>query len=101
LSLTAIALSSQVYADNLRPEGTLSIVAQNDSLLVSWIIDGSVFSGIASLNGTTNNVSLTEISLASQDQFLNTTGGGTGSNISTTGGGTGSKSQHNWWRYRN
>jgi len=89
LSMASIAFASQLSANELQPEGTLSVVVQNDSLLVSWIIDGSIFSGVTALSGTSANLLLTEVSLASNDQFLETTGGGTGSKINTTGGGTG------------
>ncbi len=87
LSMASIAFASQINANQLQPEGTLNLVVQNDTLLVSWIIDGSIFSGVATLNGTTTNLSLTEISLANQDTFTEVTGGGTG--IEVTGGGTG------------
>jgi len=89
LSLASLAFTAQLSANELRPEGNLNLVVQNDSILVSWFIDGSVFSGVAALTGTTTNLSLTEISLATEDQYLDTTGGGTGSKASTTGGGTG------------
>jgi hypothetical protein len=87
LSMASIAFASQINANQLEPEGTLNLVVQNDTLLVSWIIDGSIFSGVSALNGTSANLLLTEVSLASPGQFLDTTGGGTG--IETTGGGTG------------
>jgi hypothetical protein len=87
LSMASIAFASQINASQLQPEGTLSLVVQNDTLLVSWIIDGSIFSGVSALSGTTANLSLTEITLASPDQLLEVTGGGTGKEV--TGGGTG------------
>ena len=64
LSMASIALTSQVNANQLQPEGTLNLVVQNDTLMVSWIFDGSVFSGVSTLNGSIANLSLTEITLA-------------------------------------
>ena len=87
LSMASIAFVSQANANQLQPEGNLNLVVQNDSILVSWMIDGSIFSGVSALNGTSANILLTEVTLASNNQFLDTTGGGTG--IETTGGGTG------------
>jgi len=85
LSMASLAFASQASANQLQPEGTLSLVVQNDTLLVSWIIDGSIFSGVSTLGGSITNLSLTEISLAGQG--IEVTGGGTG--IEVTGGGTG------------
>jgi len=87
LSMISIAFASQVSANQLQPEGNLSLVVQNDTLMVSWMIDGSVFSGVSTLNGSTTNLSLTELRLAQPDPFVEVTGGGTG--IEVTGGGTG------------
>ncbi len=87
LSMVSIAFASQVNANQLQPEGSLNLVVQNDTLLVSWIIDGSIFSGVSALNGSATNLSLTEIRLASPDPFTEVTGGGTG--VQVTGGGTG------------
>jgi hypothetical protein len=89
LSMASIAFVSQINASQLQPEGTLSLVVQNDAILVSWIIDGSVFSGVTSINGTTSRLSLTEITLANPDPFTEVTGGGTGTEV--TGGGTGTE----------
>ena len=91
LSMVSLAFVSQANAGQLQPEGNLSVVVQNDSLLVSWMIDGSIFSGVSALNGTSANILLTEVSLARNNNFLDTTGGGTG--IETTGGGTGNKAE--------
>jgi len=85
LSMASIAFASQASANQLQPEGTLSLVVQNDTLMVSWIIDGSIFSGVSTLNGSIANLSLTEITLARPG--VEVTGGGTG--IEVTGGGTG------------
>ena len=85
LSIASIAFASQASANQLQPEGTLSLVVQNDTLMVSWIIDGSVFSGVSTLNGSIASLSLTEITLARSS--IEVTGGGTG--IEVTGGGTG------------
>jgi hypothetical protein len=97
LSMASIAFASQISANQLEPEGNLSIVVQNDTILASWIIDGSIFSGVSTLNGTAINLSLTEISLAQpklpveatprNGTGVEVTGGGTG--IEVTGGGTG------------
>ena len=87
LSLATIAFSSQISANTLEPEGNLNLVVQNDTILVSWIIDGSIFSGVSALSGTSTNLLLTEVSLAAPHHHVDTTGGGTG--IETTGGGTG------------
>ena len=89
LSLASIAFSAQINANELRPEGNLSVAIQNNSILVSWMIDGSIFSGVTALTGTSANLLLTEVSLAGNNQFLDTTGGGTGKE--TTGGGTGTE----------
>ena len=78
LSIASLAFSSQINANEIKPEGNLSLAVQNDSILVSWMIDGSVFSGVAALTGTSANVLLTEVSLAANNPFLDTTGGGTG-----------------------
>jgi len=89
LSIASFAFVSHANASQLQPEGNLSVVVQNNSLLVSWMIDGSIFSGVSSLNGSSTNISLTEITLAKDVQYVETTGGGTGNSIETTGGGTG------------
>ena len=87
LSMASIAFASQISANQLQPEGNLNLVIQNDTLLVSWMIDGSIFSGVTGLNGSSVNLSLTEISLAKPSQSVEVTGGGTG--LQVTGGGTG------------
>ncbi len=61
LSLASIAFASQVNANQLEPEGTINLVVQNNTLLISWIIDGSVFSGISTLDGNAFRLPLTEI----------------------------------------
>ena len=63
LSMASIAFASQASANQLQPEGNLSLVVQNDTLMVSWIIDGSIFSGVSTLNGSIANLSLTEITM--------------------------------------
>ncbi len=96
LSLASIAIASQVNAAQLEPEGAINLVVQNDTILVSWIVDGSVFSGISTLDSNAFRLPLTEISLAKPDQSpeathennrKEVTGGGTG--VEVTGGGTG------------
>ena len=89
LSMVSIAFASQLNANQLQPEGNLNLVVQNDTLMVSWIIDGSVFSGVSTLNGSATNLSLTELKLAQPNPFLDVTGGGTGTEV--TGGGTGTE----------
>ena len=89
LSMVSIAFASQLNASQLQPEGNLNLVIQNDTLMVSWIIDESIFSGVSTLSGSSTNISLTELKLAAPDPFLNVTGGGTGTEV--TGGGTGTE----------
>ena len=55
LSLASLTFSAQLSASEPQAEGTFSIAVQNDSLLVSWIIDGSIFSGVSPLTGTSAN----------------------------------------------
>ena len=78
LSMCSIAFASQLSANQLQPEGTLNLVVQNDTLMVSWIIDGSVFSGVSTLSGSVANLSLTELSLTDLSAYRDVTGGGTG-----------------------
>ena len=102
-SLAAMAFASHVSAaGNLDPAGALQLVVDDETVAVSWIIDGSVFSGVTSVRGTIVNLELTELALAKavlpttdttgggSGNKTNTTGGGTGSSTETTGGGTGS-----------
>ena len=44
LSLASLAFSAQINANEMRPEGTLSVAVQNNSVLVSWITAMSIAS---------------------------------------------------------
>jgi len=87
-TLLACVLASQVSANEIhKPIGNLQLVADqlSDTIAVSWIFDGSVFSGAATLQGSYANFPLTEVSVAPNS--LQVVGGGTGTEV--VGGGTG------------
>ena len=87
-TLLACVLASQVSANEIRkPIGNLQLVADqlSDTVAVSWIFDGSVFSGAANLQGSYASFPLTEVSVAPDS--LQVVGGGTGTEV--VGGGTG------------
>jgi len=85
-----VGFAGNLQAGNLSPSGSLQLVADRDTIAVSWIIDGSVFSGISSLSGSFVSMHLTEVALTRQSINVEVTGGGTGGNRQVTGGGTGS-----------
>jgi len=87
LALTAVTFSSSVLASDLRPEGALMVATDQGTVTVSWAIEGSVFAGVASLNGIYSQVDLTEIGLAPANDNLTVAGSGTG--IEVAGSGTG------------
>ena len=65
ISVAAITFASQVSAsEEVNPAGVMNIVVENNTVAVSWIIDGSVFSGVAPLSGSFANLGLTEVGLA-------------------------------------
>jgi len=87
-ALVAISITSQVGAsDGLNPAGTMQIVVERNTVAVSWIVDGSVFSGVSNLSGAYANLGLTEIGLANPIFEPLVAGGGTGKEVA--GGGTG------------
>jgi hypothetical protein len=90
LSIAAMTFVSSVQAGNVNPAGSLQLVVNNNSVAVSWIIDGSVFSGVSSLSGSFASLLLTEISISDENFNLDIAGGGTGSSKNIAGGGTGS-----------
>ena len=92
-SMAAVVFAGNLHAGNIDPAGSLQLVVQNIRIAVSWIIGDSVFSGIASLEGSYANLMLTEVALSATSSDLDVTGNGTGSNIQVTGNGTGSKIQ--------
>ena len=110
-SMAAVVFAGNLHAGNIDPAGSLQLVVQNNKIAVSWIIGDSVFSGIASLEGSYANLMLTEVAL-SENVFdievtgggtgskIDVTGGGTGSKLEVTGGGTGSKLVSDWWWHR-
>ncbi|MBT8053827.1 MAG: hypothetical protein KJN69_08030, partial [Gammaproteobacteria bacterium] len=89
-TLAALTCAGSVQAGTVDPAGSLQIVVNNDKVAVSWIIGGSVFSGVSSLSGSYANLMLTEVALSNSGNGVEITGGGTGSNTEITGGGTGS-----------
>jgi hypothetical protein len=87
-SIAALAFTSQIGAsENLGPTGALQLVVDDDTIAVSWIIDGSVFSGVASLSGSFANLVLTEVGLMNDDSKSLIARSGTG--IEVAGSGTG------------
>ena len=89
-SLAALTCAGSVQAGNVDPAGSLQIVVNNNTVVVSWIIGDSVFSGVSSLNGSFANLMLTEVALSTPTYGVEVTGTGTGSNTLVTGTGTGS-----------
>ena len=92
-ALGAVLCTGNIQAGNVNPAGSLQIVANSNSLAVSWIIGDSVFSGVSPLDGSYASLMLTEVRLSAGSFGLEVTGGGTGSNTQVTGGGTGSNTQ--------
>ena len=100
-AMCALVFASGLQANTrdqqaLNPAGSLQLVVERNSVAISWIVDGSVFSGVSSLDGPYANLLLTEISIANNE--LDITGGGTGGQLDITGGGTAwSTRYHRWW----
>ena len=93
-SLAFLTFAGGVQADAPDPAGTLQLVVNNNTVAVSWIIDGSVFSGVSSLNGSYVNLVLTQVSLSPvTSSSVDVTGNGTGSSVKVTGNGTGNSTQ--------
>jgi hypothetical protein len=92
-AIALVGFTSSSQAGSVNPAGSLQLVVDQETIAVSWIIDGSVFSGISTLSGRFANLQLTEISLASQSIAIEVTGGGTGDKTLVTGGGTGGRYQ--------
>lgn len=92
-AIATFSFACGVQADAQDPAGSLQLVVNRNSVAVSWIIDGSVFSGIAPLSGSYSTIMLTEIALSDQEPGLDVTGNGTGSSLQVTGNGTGSPTQ--------
>ena len=80
-SVAAIVFAGNLNAGSIDPAGSLQLVVQNKQVAVSWIIGGSVFSGIASLDGSYAALLLTEIALTPQVLGTDIAGAGTGKEI--------------------
>ena len=89
LAFACVVFASGIQAQTLDPAGSLQLVVDDDALAVSWIIDGSVFSGVSTVNGTFANFVLTEVSMAIAGSAIDVTGNGTGGSLDVTGNGTG------------
>src|SRR3990172_7892190 len=87
-SLAFITFTGGIQAGNLDPAGSLQLVVNNNTVAVSWIIDGSVFSGISSLNGSFASLLLTEVALGSENIGTEVAGAGTGTEVAGAGTGT-------------
>jgi len=92
-AIAFISFAGNLQAGALSPSGSLQLVVDQDTIAVSWILDGSVFSGVSPLSGSFASLRLTEIALAPRTIAVEVTGGGTGSATLVTGGGTGSAAQ--------
>ena len=92
-SLVAMTFASGLHAGAQDPAGALQLVVNRNSIAVSWIIDGSVFSGVAPLGGSYVTLMLTEIALSSDQLGVEVTGAGTGNDTQVTGAGTGGGTQ--------
>lgn len=91
LAMTTVVFAAGALASSLSPNGELSITVENGVLTASWSIDGSLFAGIGSLNGSNATLSLTELSIAKPIYNVEVVGGGTGDKTKVVGGGTGSQ----------
>ncbi|NIO12421.1 MAG: hypothetical protein GTO01_02605, partial [Xanthomonadales bacterium] len=96
--LMTVCVASQLQANNLNPAGHLTISVDSDRVLVSWMIDGSVFSGVNSLQSSYARLSLTEVTVIPAESSLHGAGSGTGaknksgngqSSLQVAGSGTG------------
>jgi len=81
ISLAAIAMTSQVNASNISPQGAMQVYVENGQVTVSWYFDGSLYSGTGIQEGTYANTGITHQTLV--------VGGGTGAEV--VGGGTGAE----------
>ena len=95
-TFAALTFSGGVNATTVDPTGTLQLVVNRNTVAVSWIFDGSVFSGVSSLNNSFASFQLTEIALANTSSGFDlganateVTGTGTGNTVKVTGTGTG------------
>jgi hypothetical protein len=86
-SIAALALTSQVNASEIRPEGLMQVIVDQNQVSVMWNIDGNTFVGKGFQNGTFTQLSLFEISINDHNTGVEIAGGGTGTEIA--GGGTG------------
>ena len=86
-ALSCAVFAGGIQADTVNPAGSLQLVLDKNALAVSWIIDGSIFSGVSELNGSYASLVLTEVSLGSSSTDV--VGGGTGGQTDVVGGGTG------------
>jgi hypothetical protein len=87
--ISFFAFASNLQAGNLNPAGSLQLVVDQNTIAVSWIIDGSVFSGVALTSTSFTTLNLTEVSLGRPIDNTQVTGNGTGSSVLVTGNGTG------------
>ena len=90
LTFTIATMAFGTYAgasQDASPAGSLQIVVENDKIAVSWIVDGSVFSGVGSLSGSYVNLGLTEIGLAPGVSSKDVAGSGTGKDVAGSGTG--------------
>jgi Ca2+-binding RTX toxin-like protein len=78
-SLAAIALTSNLSASEIAPEGVMQVYVVNGQVTVSWYFEGALFTGTAHQQNTFASVGVTNQTLV--------VGGGTGAEV--VGGGTG------------
>lgn len=88
-----MVFASQAQAVEVNPAGALQVVVDRNTIAVSWIFDGSVFSGVSYISGSYATLPLTEVAISTAPNSTDVTGGGTGSNVQVTGGGTGNSVQ--------
>jgi len=86
------SFAGNLQAENLSPAGSLQVVVDRNRnhIAVSWVFDGSVFSGVTAMSSSFAKVHLTEVSLWADRDSVQVTGNGTGSSKLVTGNGTGS-----------
>jgi hypothetical protein len=88
-AIVATTFASQVNASEIRPEGLMSVTADQGQVSVMWNIDGNTFVGKGSQVGTFTQISLFELSVSNDSNMIDIAGGGTGTEIA--GGGTGTE----------
>ena len=86
-SLAIIGFASTAGAAQINPEGVLNIVVDNNTIGVSWMLDGRVYSGVSAVHGSYARMSLVEIGIAPNFGGLDVAGAGTGFEVA--GAGTG------------